>query len=105
MYSITEVYICLLDLFIPTDLTRKEVLRAYKEDQLKPFELVREIVEDAGVRGIKNVKLYKTFFRGKEFLIEYFVTFSNGQLSVKLIGSNEPQKTLNEYYKWERTPP
>jgi len=40
-----------LDLFIPTDLTRKEVLKAFKEDKLKPFEFIQEIIEDEGVKG------------------------------------------------------
>ena len=51
----TEVFVYVLDLFIPTDLTRREVLKAFEKDKLKPFEFIREIVEDNGVRGIKNV--------------------------------------------------
>jgi len=69
----TKVFVYVLDLFIPTDLTRREVLKAFKEDKLKPFEFIREIVEDNGVRGIKGVDLYDTLFKGDNFLLEYTV--------------------------------
>jgi len=99
----SEVFVYVLDLFIPTDLTRKEVLKAFKEDKLKPFEFIREIVEDKGVRGIKNVEFYDALFRRDDFLLEYTVDFANGRIAVKVVGSENPQKMLKEYYNYLRT--
>ena len=69
----TEVFVYVFDLLIPTDLTKREVLKEFEEDKLKPFEFIREIIEDKVVRGIKGVDLYDTFFKGNNFLLEYFV--------------------------------
>jgi hypothetical protein len=73
-------------------------------DKLRPFELVRGIVESKGVLGIKNVDLYDALFKGDEFLLEYVVDFASGKVAVKLIGSDDPRKTLRKYYEYIRTP-
>lgn len=96
----TEVFVYVLDLLIPTDLTRKEVLKVFEEDKLKPFEFVREIVEDKGVKGIKGADLYDTLLKGDEFLLEYVVNFANGKIAVKVIGSDDPRKMLRVYYSY-----
>jgi len=95
--EVTEVFVYVFDLFIPTDLTRKEVLKAFKEDKLKPFELIREIVEDKGIERITDVDLYNAMFKERDFLLEYMVIFANGTVAIKVIGSNNPQKMLREY--------
>jgi len=97
---LTDVFVYVLDMFIPTDLTKREILKVFKEDKLKPFEFVREIVEDKGVKGIKSVQLYDTLFKGEEFLLEYAVDFANGRIAVKVIGSDNPRKMLREYYSY-----
>jgi len=97
---LTDVFVYVLDMFIPTDLTRREVLKAFEEDKLKPFEFIREIVEDKGVRGIKSVQLYDTLFKGEDFLLEYTVDFANSKIAVKVIGSDDPRKMLGEYYSY-----
>ena len=99
-----EVFVYVFDVFIPTNLTRKEVLEAFERDKLKPFEFIREIVEDNGVIGIKNVDIYDALFKGDEFLLEYVVDFASGKVAVKLIGSDDPRKTLRKYYEYIRTP-
>jgi len=97
--NMSEVFIHTIDLFIPTDLTKKEVLKMFREDKLKPFKFVREIIEDKGiVEGIKDVNLYDTLFKGREFLLEYIVDFAKGRTAVKVIGSNNPRKMLEKYY-------
>jgi len=96
----TEVFVYVLDLFIPTDLTKKEILKAFERNQLKPFEYIREIIEDKGIKGIKSVDLYDTLFKGDEFLLEYRVDFTKGRIAVKVIGSNDPRKMLIKYYKY-----
>ena len=99
----TEVFVYVFDLFILTNLTKREILKAFKVDKLRPFELVRGIVESKGVLGIKNVDLYDALFKGDEFLLEYVVDFASGKVAVKVIGSEDPRKMLREYYKYLRT--
>ncbi len=91
----TEVYVYVFDLFVPTDLTKKEVMKAFEKDILKPFELVREIVEDK-LKGIKNVELYNAFFKDDEFVLEYAVDFANGRINVRIIGSENPYRFFSE---------
>jgi ATP sulfurylase len=98
--ELTEVFVYIFDLFIPTDLTRKEVLKAFEKNKLKPFEFIREIVEDKGVRGIKSVQFYDAIPKGEEFLLEYTVDFANGRIAVKVIGSDDPRRMLREYYSY-----
>lgn len=90
-----EVFIYVFDLFIPTDLTKKEVMKAFEKDILKPFELVREIVEDK-LKGIKNVEFYDASFKGDEFVLEYAVDFANGRINVRIIGSENPYRFFRE---------
>lgn len=98
-----DVFVYVLDRFIPVDLTKNEVLKAFEEDMLKPFDFIREIVENE-MKGIKKVEFYDSYFkRNDEFLIEYLVDFSNGRAAVKLIASNNPRKLLIDYYGHERT--
>lgn len=89
----------ILDVLHPTDLRRNEVKKAFNKDKLKPFEYVREIVEDRGITGIKKVEFYDALFSRDEFLLEYMVEFSKGEIAVKIIGSNNPRKILNQYYE------
>jgi len=35
--KVTEVFVYVHDSYVPTDLTKKEVLKAFREDKLKPF--------------------------------------------------------------------
>jgi len=97
-----NVFVYVLDRFIPVDLTKNEVLKAFKEDILKPFDYIREIVENE-MKGIKRVEFYDSYFKhNDEFLIEYFVEFSNGKAAVKLIASDNPKKLLMDYYRYEQ---
>lgn len=93
-----EVYVYILDVLHPTDLRRDEVKKAFNEDKLKPFEYVREMVENHGIKGIRNVEFYDAIFKGDEFLLEYMVDFANGRIAVKVIGSDDPRRMLREYY-------
>ena len=93
-----ESFVYFLDMFIPVDLTPKEVADSFKEDELKPFELVGEIVERE-LEGIRSVELLGSFSRKDELLIEYLVNFSGGQLTVKILCSDSPRKLLIDYYQ------
>lgn len=91
----TEVFAYVFDLFVPTDLTKKEVLKAFEEDILRPFDLIREIVEDK-LKEINNVEFYNASFKNDEFLLEYTVDFANGRINVKIIGSKNPYRFFRE---------
>jgi len=96
--KVAEVFVHAFNLFIPTDLTRREVLKMFREDKLKPFKFVWEIVEGKGIiEEIRYVDLCDTFFKRNEFLLEYTVDSANGRTAVKVIGSNNPQRMLEEY--------
>ncbi len=50
------------------------------------------------MKGIKKIEFYNSYFkRNDEFLIEYFVEFSNGKAGVKLIASENPRRLLMDY--------
>ncbi len=91
------MFVYLFDQFIPTDLTRREVLRAFKEDELKPFEYIQEVIEERGIREIRDVSFYNGIVRGDEFLLEYMVDFTHGKIAVKVIGADNPHRVLGEY--------
>ncbi len=91
-----ELFVYPLNVFIPVDLTLKEVVDSFRESELKPFELVREVVEKDGV---KNVKLLGSFIQENEFQIGYLAEFSSGQIAVKILCTDDPQKLLKEYYR------
>ena len=45
------------------------------------------------------MKFYDALFRREnEFLIEYMVEFSRGNIAVKIIGSGNPREMLKQYY-------
>jgi len=48
---------------------------------------------------VERVKLYRVYLDPAtlELLIEYIVEFEHGELSVKIINSNNPTKTLQKY--------
>jgi len=97
-----EVYVYFLDIFFPTDLRKEEILKAFDKDLKKPFELVREIVEEHGIKGIKKVEFYDALIESEdEFLIEYYIEFSKGNVAVKIISSEDPRRMLGRYYNIE----
>ena len=57
----SEVYVHVSHVLSKVDLTEKEVLIAFREDPLKPFELVRDFVEYLGFKKVKSVKFQDVF--------------------------------------------
>ncbi len=96
-----KVFVYLLDLFIPLNLSPEEVMGSFEKDPLKPFELVKDVVERE-LGEIKEVRFYNSYTSSNGFLIEYLVDFRCSQASVKIICSEDPRKVLIDYYKAEK---
>lgn len=97
-----EVLVYLFDIFHKTDLKKEDVLQAFKEDKKKPFELVRTLVEEQGVKGIRKVEFQDALVVDDDFLIEYLVESNDGMLTVKLIAFETPRKMVMRYYEYLR---
>ena len=63
----SDVYVHVSSVLSEVDLTEKEVLTAFRENPLKPFELVRDLVEYLGFERIRNVKFEDAFFNGRNY--------------------------------------
>jgi len=100
----TSVYV--LDEVLPISVGWAELLEAWEEGELKPFELVRGLVEGKLGR-VKGVKLYGVYFKPETMtaVIKYVVDFEgwgSGTASVKLVRAEDPGKAIAEYYEAER---
>ena len=91
-----------MDRFIPLKISIDKVLELVESDPLGLFNYVKTIVEEK-VGKIYRVTLYDVFFDPKELdiVIEYMVYCRIGNISVKLIYSENPSKALEKYYKYE----
>jgi len=98
-----RLYIYLLDRFIPSDLPIGELIELIDEDPIAPFNMVKAIVEDE-IGHIQDVRLYGRYFDPSEMdvVIEYLIKVSFGEVSVKLIYSEDPRRALLKYYASER---
>ncbi len=73
-----KVFVYLLDLFIPLDLSPEEIMSSFEKDPLRPFELVKGIVKRE-LGDIKEVRFYNSHTSPNGFLIEYLVDFRCGK--------------------------
>jgi len=96
-----KVFVYLLDVFIPLNISSEEVMNSFEKDNLKPFELVKDVVKRE-LGEIKEVRFYNSYAESNGFLIEYLVDFRSGQASVKIICTKDPRKAFIDYYKAEK---
>jgi len=96
-------YLYMSDLFRPLPYNFGEILQAWEEDRMKPFELVRNLVEELG-EEVRSVRLYGAYFDPKTMtaVIEYMVDFRRGTYGVKIVHAENPRKAIMEYYRVER---
>ena len=96
----TWVYV--LDEFKQLDIDEGRLFELAGNDPLKLFEIVRKVLD---IEDISGVRVYNTYFdpRSLELLIEYLVTCKLGEVSVKVIHSQDPIATLKKYYEYEKT--
>jgi len=96
------VWLYLLDEFTLLDIGSSQLLEL-AESPYRLFKLARGAVEER-IGRVEKVKLYRVYMDPAtlKLLIEYIVGFGHGELSVKIINSNNPIKTLQKYYEAER---
>jgi len=95
-------WLYVFDEFKPLDIEPPTLFKLAKENPLKLFDIVREVLEEY-VREIKEVKVNRVFFDSSRFelLIEYLATCEVGVISAKLIYSENPAETLKNFYESE----
>jgi len=97
-----NTWLYIFDEFRPLDIELPMLLRFARDDPLKLFDIVREVL-DKYVREIRGVEVRRVFFDSSRFelLIEYIVTCEAGIISAKIIYSENPVKTLQHFYESE----
>lgn len=95
-------YLYFMDMFKPIDMDTDKLLELAERNPLEIFNSIKEILSDLG--EIREVQVYNIFFDPKslELVIEYILKCSIGEISVKLIHSDNPVKTLERYYEHEK---
>ena len=98
-----NTWLYIFDEFKPLDISIDKLLELVEDNPLRLFEEVKDILTEY-VKEIKHVKIYNTYFNphGSELLIEYLVECELGEVSVKVIYSNNPVVTLQKYYEHEK---
>jgi len=96
------VWIYIFDEFSPLDIEPSVLFELAREDPLRLFEYVREVVEDY-VKEIKSVRVLRKFFDSNTFdlVIEYTVECDVGTISAKIIYSENPASALQRFYESE----
>ena len=97
-----NTWIYVFDSFRPVDIDISKLFTLAEEDPIQLFNQVKEDLEDLG--EINDVKVHDIYFNVEtlELLIEYIVECSLGEISVKLIYSKKPERTLINYYNYEK---
>ena len=89
------------DEFKLIDIDKGRLFELIEKDPLKLFEIVRKVLD---IEEISGVRVYDAYFdsRNFELLIEYMVTCKLGEVSVKVIHSQDPITMLKKYYEYEK---
>jgi len=92
-----------MDRFIPLNVPLDKVLELAESRPLELFELVKDIIEDK-VGKVYDAEVYEKYFDPKDLdiVIEYFIRYNLGEVSLKIIYSKDPVKALNKYYNYEK---
>ena len=98
-----QTFVYYLDMFKVVDMDTNTLLELVEKNPLEIFNSIKEILDDLG--EIKDVQVHNVFFNSKTFeaVIEYIVCCNIGEVSVKVIYSNNPVKALRRYYEYERS--
>jgi len=98
-----STWIYVFDEFKPVDIDASKLFELAEKDPLKLLEIIKEALVDY-VKEIKDAKLYDIYFDPSRFelLIEYIVKCKLGEVSVKIIHSQNPAVILQKYYEHER---
>ena len=92
-----------MDKFAPLDIPLDKVLELAENKPLTLFELVRDFIEGE-IGKINSVNIYKKYFDPKtlDIVLEYFIRCSLGEVSVKILYSDDPIRALSKYYEHEK---
>jgi len=100
MEVVLKVWAYVLDMFKPLDISAKELFNIVSSDPLELFNIVKEVIKEY-VKDIKNVKVRNIYLskEEQELLIEYIVECELGEITLKIIHSENPSVTLQKYYE------
>ena len=93
-----KTYPYFMDLFRELPYSFQNILEAWEQDPLKPFKMVKSIIErEYGI--IHDVRFHGSYFNPSSMtvIIEYMVEHSRGTTGVKIIHAENPAKALMEY--------
>jgi len=97
-----KTWVYVLDEFKPARVKAEDALRLMKEDPMRLLRLVNDLLPDM-IRGARSVRVYDVYTNPhtSEALVEYIVNINAGSISVKVIVSDNPARTLRDYYVYE----
>jgi len=95
-------WLYIFDEFRPLDLEPQTLFELARDDPLKLFEYVREVVEDY-VKEVRSVRVHRKFFDIETFdlVVEYIVECEVGTISAKIVHSENPASALQKFYEYE----
>ncbi len=98
----SRTFVYFLDSFDDIGISFTELAEMFETDTLKPFELVRNIVERE-LGEIINVKLFASYLDIEKpiAVLEYIVVSKKGHVSVKIIHAASLPIALKEYQSAE----
>jgi len=95
-------WLYIFDEFRPLDIELPTLFELARDDPLRLFDLVREVLGDY-VKEIRSVKVPRKFFDPETFdlIVEYIVECESGTISAKIVYSENPSSALQKFYKYE----
>ena len=102
--SSSKVFLYLNDVFIKIHWSLSDILEAWERDHLKPFELIRGIVENE-LGEILDIRLHDTYLNFEKMILvlDYMVDFKSlyarGTQGVKIIYAKNPREAPGEGHR------
>jgi len=95
-------WLYIFDEFRPLDIEPPVLFELARDEPLRLFEYVREVIEDY-VKEIKSIKVHRKFFDPETFdlVVEYIVECEAGTISAKIVYSENPASALQRFYEYE----
>jgi len=97
-----NTWLYILDEFRPLDIELSMLLRFARYDPIKLFDIVRDVVEDY-IDVVRDVRIHDIYIdtHKNEVLVEFIVVCDNGEISIKIIHSDNPVAMIRKYYRFE----
>ncbi|PUA33336.1 MAG: hypothetical protein B7O98_02605 [Zestosphaera tikiterensis] len=97
-----NAWLYVFDEFRPLDIESSVLLRLARDDPVKLFDIVRDVVEDY-VGVVRDVRIHDIYIDPytHEVLVEFIAVCDSGEISVKIIYSDNPIAMLRKYYRFE----